>query len=363
MKKIKIPHTDLEVSLLCAGCMDLAGRWQKVSLTAEHEAQARAFLDAAEELGVNFFDHANIYAHGRAEEVFGRVLREHPSLRGRIVLQSKAGIRWADDPAGTPMRYDFSREHLLEAVEGSLRRLGTDHLDILLLHRPDVLWEPEEIARAFEALKRAGKVRYFGVSNQNRFQMEHLQRHLSDPLVVNQLEMNLLHHGFAEAHICFNQRSPRYPDGWEGVLEYCREQGVQVQAWRPLAQGYLSGRSPEGQPEAVVKTAQKVAELAAQHGVSREAIVAHPHEPALANGRDRLQGDRVGGPQWSAPWAPTAPQPQFATPQQPEFSTPPQPEDCVRATLQTLPPGAATSHCCCLKSRSSLAGTIRRSLI
>ena len=273
MKKIKIPHTDLEVSLLCMGCMDLAGRWQKVSLSVDHEAQTRAFLDAAEELGVNFFDHANIYAHGRAEEVFGRVMRERPSLRDRIVLQSKAGIRWPDDPAGTPMRYDFSREHLLEAVEGSLRRLGTDHLDILLLHRPDVLWEPEEIARAFEALKRAGKVRYFGVSNQNRFQMEHLQRHLPNPLVVNQLEMNLLHHGFAEAHISFNQSSPRYPDGWEGVLEYCRDQGVLLQAWRPLAQGYLSGRSLDGQPDTAVKTAQKVAELAAKHDVHREAIV------------------------------------------------------------------------------------------
>jgi predicted oxidoreductase len=261
--------------------MDLAGKWEKVSITAQHEVEARAFLDAAEELGVNFFDHANIYAHGRSEEVFGRVMRERPSLRDRIVLQSKAGIRWPDDPPGTPMRYDFSREHLLEAVEGSLRRLGTDHLDILLLHRPDVLWQPEEVAGAFEALKRAGKVRYFGVSNQNRFQMAHLQRYLPDPLIVNQLEMNLLHHGFAEARICFNQRSPRYPDGWEGVLEYCQEQGLLQQAWRPLAQGLLSGASLAGQPEPVAATAKLVAELSARHGASREAVVlawllAHP---------------------------------------------------------------------------------------
>ncbi|HET6439570.1 MAG TPA: aldo/keto reductase [Anaeromyxobacter sp.] len=273
MKTIPIPHTNLKVSQLCLGCMDLAGRFQKVALSAEHEAQARAFLDTAEEIGANFFDHANIYAHGRAEEVFGRILRERPSLRDRIVLQSKAGIRWTDNPPGTPMRYDFSKEHLIEAVEGSLKRLSTDHLDILLLHRPDPLWEAEEIARAFETLKRAGKVRHFGVSNQNRFQMEHLQRHLPEPLVVNQLEMNLLHHGFAEAHITFNQRSPRYPDGWEGVLEYCKDQGVLLQAWRPLAQGYLSGRSLEGQPEVVAKTAKKVAELSEKHKVNREAIV------------------------------------------------------------------------------------------
>jgi len=273
MKRIRIPHTDIEVSQLCLGCMDLAGRWQKTSITAEHEAEARAFLDAAEELGVNYFDHANVYAYGRAEEVFGRVLRERPGLRDRIVLQSKAGLRLTDDPPGTPRRYDFGREHLLEAVEGSLRRLGTDHLDILLLHRPDVLWEPEEIARALDALRRAGKVRFFGVSNQNRFQMAHLQRHLPDPLVVNQLEMNLLHHGFAEAHVTFNQRSAGYPDGWEGVLEYCAEQGVLLQAWRPLAKGLLSGASLEGQPAPVVRTAQLVAELAARHGVSREAVV------------------------------------------------------------------------------------------
>lgn len=273
MRKIRIPHTDLEVSVLGLGCMDLAGRWARTSITAEHEAQARAFLDAADELGATFFDHADIYAFGRAEEVFGRVLRERPSLRDRIVLQSKCGIRWADEPPGTPQRYDFSADHILEAVNGSLRRLATDHLDILLLHRPDVLADPQEIARAFEALKRAGKVRWFGVSNQNRFQMELLQRHLPDPLVVNQLEMNVLHHGFAEAAISFNQRSAGYPDGWEGVVEYCRTEGVLLQAWSPLARGLLSGASLEGKPEPVVRAAEQVAELAARHGVSREAIV------------------------------------------------------------------------------------------
>jgi predicted oxidoreductase len=140
-------------------------------LTADHERQAREFLDAAEEIGANFFDHANIYGRGRSEEVFGRVLKERPSLRDKIVIQSKCGIRWADDPPGTPPRYDFSREHILESVDAILGRLGTDRLDILLLHRPDPLWEGEEIAEAFRKLHLSGKVRYFGVSNQNRFQM------------------------------------------------------------------------------------------------------------------------------------------------------------------------------------------------
>jgi predicted oxidoreductase len=273
MRKFKLPHTDLEVSALALGCMDLSGRWDRVPISKEHEQQTREFLDCAEELGANFFDHANIYAHGRAEEVFGRILKERPSLRDRLVLQSKCGIRFADDPPGTPQRYDFSHDHILESVDGTLRRLGTDRLDILLLHRPDPLWQGEEIALAFDTLKRAGKVRYFGVSNQNRFQMEYLQSFLPDPLVVNQLEMNLLHHGFAEVAVSFNQDIPRYPAGWEGVVEYCRMRRVQLQAWRPLAKGLLSGLSLEGQPAPVVAAARKVEEMAARHGVSREALV------------------------------------------------------------------------------------------
>ncbi len=208
MKTIVIPHTDIQASVLAAGCMALGGRFTRMALTAEHEREASAFLDAALELGINFFDHANIYAFGRAEEVFGRVLKQRSGLRDRIYIQSKCGIRWADDPPGTPQRFDFSRAHILEAVEGSLRRLRTDHLDILLLHRPDVLWQGEEVAAAFYALRRAGKVRHLGVSNQNRFQMEYLQTFLSEPLVANQLELNVLHGGFAEAGISFNQRAP-----------------------------------------------------------------------------------------------------------------------------------------------------------
>ena len=158
MEMIKIPHTDLEVSRLAMGCMGLGGGWGSgTQLTTDHERQAREFLDAAEEIGANFFDHANIYGRGRSEEVFGRVLKERPSLRDKIVIQSKCGIRLADDPPGTPQRYDFSREHILESVDAILGRLGTDRLDILLLHRPDPLWEGEEIAEAFRKLHLSGE--------------------------------------------------------------------------------------------------------------------------------------------------------------------------------------------------------------
>jgi len=235
--------------------------------------------------------------------VFGRVLKRRGDLRGRIYIQSKCGIRFADDPPGSPQRYDFSRAHILEAVEGSLRRLGTDYLDILLLHRPDVLWDGEEVAAAFDALKRSGKVRHLGVSNQNRFQMEYLQTFLSTPLVANQLEMNVLHAGFAEAGISFNQRAGGYPDGWEGVLEYCRLRGVLVQAWSPLARGKLSGGDLVGQPPPVQAAAALVKEYAGRYGVSTEAIVLawllrHPAgiQPVLGTKRpDRLRACAEAG--------------------------------------------------------------------
>ena len=140
METIKIPHTDLEVSRLALGCMGLGGGWAAgTQLTTDHERQAREFLDAAEEIGANFFDHANIYGRGRAEEIFGRVLKERPSLRDKIVIQSKCGIRWADDPHGTPQRFDFSRDHILESVDAILARLGIDRLEILLLGWPQVM--------------------------------------------------------------------------------------------------------------------------------------------------------------------------------------------------------------------------------
>jgi predicted oxidoreductase len=297
MEMIKIPHTDLEVSRLALGCMGLGGGWATgTQLTTDHERQAREFLDAAEEIGANFFDHANIYGRGRAEEVFGRVLKERPSLRDRIVLQSKCGIRWADDPPGTPQRFDFSRDHILESVDAILARLRTDRLDILLLHRPDVLWEGEEIAEAFGKLQSMGKVRYFGVSNQNRFQMDYLQSFLPAPLVANQVEMSLLHHGFAEVSISFNQNPPRYPNGWEGTMEYCRMKGVSLQAWSPLAQGILMGKL-DGQPENIRKTAALVQDYARRHATTAEAILLawllkHPAKilPVLGTTRpDRLR--------------------------------------------------------------------------
>jgi predicted oxidoreductase len=169
-------------------------------------------------------------------------------------------------------------------------------LEVLLLHRPDPLWEGEEIAEAFQKLRLSGKVRYFGVSNQNRFQMEYLQSFLTEPLVANQVEMSLLHPGFVELGISFNQNSPRYPDGWEGTMEYCRTKRVLLQAWSPLAQGILMGNL-DGEPENIRKTSALVQECARRHETPAEAILLawllkHPAkiQPVLGTTRpDRLR--------------------------------------------------------------------------
>jgi len=277
--------------------MGLGGGWEPNTPVAPANVdQAAEFIDGALELGINFFDHADIYARTRAEEVFGRVLLERPGLREQMVLQSKCGIRFADDPPGTPQRFDFSHTHIIASVEGILRRLHTHYLDILLLHRPDPLMEPEEIARAFSELKQSGKVRHFGVSNQNRGQMEYLQSVLPEPLVANQLEMSLLHHGFAEAAISFNQHSPQYPDGWEGTLEYCRIKGLSLQAWSPLAHGALVGRDPGRLDERGQKLVELIRSMALSRDLPPEAIalawlLRHPAKiiPVLGTSRpDRL---------------------------------------------------------------------------
>jgi predicted oxidoreductase len=243
-----------------------------VAVGEVHAAQAEAFIAGALDQGVNFFDHADVYAWGNAEEAFGRGLARHPGLRSRIVIQTKCGIRWKDEPTGAPHGYDFSRGHIVASVEGSLRRLKTDYLDILLLHRPDPLWEGEEIAAAFEALKAAGKVRHFGVSNMNAGQMAYLQHYLDEPLVADQLQMSLLHHGFVEAGISFNQDSGGYLQGWEGALEYCRLNGVSLQAWSPVDKGLLASAPLSALTPTQRAAAELVRAIAASKGVPPEAI-------------------------------------------------------------------------------------------
>jgi predicted oxidoreductase len=257
------------------GCMMIGGSFDDSVLTAETVKSGRDAIETALECGLNFFDHADIYCWGKSEKVFGHFLAGNQGLREKLIIQTKCGICLADQPEnGWPGRFDLSYDHILESVEGSLARLQADYLDILLLHRPDPLVEPEEVAEAFDLLHRTGKVRKFGVSNHSPAQIELLQAYVDQPLMVNQIEYNPIHAVLHDAAIHVNMRRPQYGNPGEGIIEYCRLHGISLQAWSAMARGLLSGRrlAPDTAPQ-TVQAASMVAKLAKERGVSPEAIV------------------------------------------------------------------------------------------
>jgi len=239
MRTYQIRGTDLSVSRLAYGCMNLGGRWDSTPATEDDHTRAARLVATAVERGVTLFDHADVYTFGKSEAVFGWVLRQQPGLRQKIVIQSKCGIRLGGDPrAGDPKCYDFSYAHIVRAVEGSLRRLQTDHIDILLLHRPDPLVDPDEVAQAFDDLESKGKVRYFGVSNHTGAQIALLQGSIRQRLVVNQVELSLAHAYLIDEGIRANQSDDRLAVA-AGTLEYCRLHGMLIQAYGAVAKGRL----------------------------------------------------------------------------------------------------------------------------
>lgn len=181
MKKINIGNGKINASEISLGCM----RMSKLELN-----EASNLINTALEEGINFFDHADIYGGGKSEEVFAEAVDMKPSVRGKFIIQTKCAIRKG--------YYDFSKEYILNSVEGSLRRLKTEYIDTLLLHRPDTLMEPEEVAEAFDTLQSSGKVRYFGVSNQNTMQIELLNKYLNQEITINQLQLSIMHIGIIE---------------------------------------------------------------------------------------------------------------------------------------------------------------------
>jgi predicted oxidoreductase len=246
--------------------MKLGAVWKPGLLDEEAAKTAHAAVATALDVGVTLFDHADIYCCGRSEAAFARVLAAAPGLRERIIIQSKCGIRFAGDMLRSegPARYDFSYDHIVRSVEGSLRRLGVDVMDILLLHRPDPLLEPGEVARAFDDLHAAGKVRHFGVSNHSVWQMELLRKYLRQPIVINQLEFSLAQPALVVEGTRVNQvDAPKEAALADGVLDYCRLHSIRVQAWGPLGAGKLS-TGP------VAKLAKEMADL---RGVAPEAIL------------------------------------------------------------------------------------------
>ena len=250
----KIGQTNVTGSRIALGCMRMATLETK---DAEH------VISAVLEQRINFFDHADIYGGGESEKRFAAALKNLGIGRDQLILQSKCGIQKG--------YFDFSKDHIVTAVDGILQRLNTDYLDFLLLHRPDVLMEPDEVAEAFMQLKEAGKVRHFGVSNQNRYQMELLAAYLDEPLAVNQLQLSPAHTPLFDAGLNVNMKNSAAIDRDSGTVDYCRLHRVTIQAWSPfqidLASGLFS-ESPDYQDLNLT-----IAKYAQQYGVSAEAIV------------------------------------------------------------------------------------------
>ncbi len=253
MDAIKIGNGEITASEISLGCMRMAGLSVK---------QASGVIGTALEEGINFFDHADIYGGGKSEEIFSQAIGMTPRVREKIILQSKCGI-------GNKC-YDFSKKHILEAVDGSLKRLKTDYLDILLLHRPDALAEPEEIAEAFDELHRAGKVRYFGVSNHNPMQIELLGKYLNQRILVNQLQFGVMHTGMIDSGINVNMHTDRSIDRDGSILDYCRLKNITVQAWSPFQYGFFEGVFLDN--DKFPELNRKINEIAAARGIPNTAV-------------------------------------------------------------------------------------------
>lgn len=259
-----------DVSPLVFGCMGLGGDWNAAETTQVQQQQGFAAIEAALELGFNCFDHADIYTRGKAEALFGRFLAAQPQLRECLILQSKCAIRFADE--NTVGRYDFSAAYIAQSVEQSLKRLQTDYLDVLLLHRPDPLMQIDEVAELLTRLQSSGKVRHFGVSNFGAPQQQLLQSALQQPLVVNQLQMSLANLDWLEANVLTGMKQGAQHYFGYGTVEYCQQHKVQLQAWGSLAQGRFSGAATD-LTASEQATALLVNKLAAEYQVSAEAIV------------------------------------------------------------------------------------------
>jgi predicted oxidoreductase len=224
MKVIDIGKSGLLASEISVGCMRIADF---------SSLEADSLLNTAFEAGIDFFDHADVYGGGKSEELFAAALSRSSTAREKIILQSKCGIR--------PGAFDFSREHILSAVEGSLNRLQTEYLDVLLLHRPDTLMEPEEVADAFSQLHQSGKVRHFGVSNMNPGQVELLRKFVDQKIVANQLQLSLTNTGMIDNGINVNMQIDRAIDRDGSILEYCRLHDITIQPWSPFQYGFFEG--------------------------------------------------------------------------------------------------------------------------
>ena len=253
MKEIIMANGNIKASEIGLGCM---------RISTMDKTSVNSLINTALDCGINFFDHADIYGKGKSEEIFSEALSMSASLREKIIIQSKCAIR--------PGFYDYSKEHIVNSVDSILKRLKTDYLDILLLHRPDTLMEPEEVNEAFEKLYKQGKVRNFGVSNHNSMQIELLNKYLKNKITINQLQFSIMHTGIIDSGLNVNMKISPSIDRDGSILEYCRLKDINIQAWSPYQYGFFEGtflNNPKF-PE----LNKKLEELGEKYGVSSTAI-------------------------------------------------------------------------------------------
>jgi predicted oxidoreductase len=254
MRTIQLGKSDLQVPVVAVGCMRINGL---------EKEEAEKFIRTAMENGANFFDHADIYGGGVCEEIFSDAIHMNAELREKMILQSKCGI--------VPGRmFDFSKEHILTSVDGILKRLKTEYLDVLLLHRPDALVEPEEVAEAFDTLEKSGKVRNFGVSNQNPNQIQLLQNSLRQPIIANQLQLSITNATMITQGLQVNMLEEGSVNRDGSVLDFCRLNSITIQPWSPFQYGFFEGVFLGN--EKFPKLNEKIDELAKKYSVSNTTI-------------------------------------------------------------------------------------------
>ncbi len=254
MKTIQLGVSNLKVPVIAVGCM-------RISRLSKSEAES--FVNTALDIGANFFDHADIYGDGTCEEIFADAIHMSPAVREKIILQSKCGIRKG-------VAFDFSKAHILKSVDGILKRLKTDYLDVLLLHRPDALVEPEEVAEAFDALHASGKVRHFGVSNQNPMQIQLLKKFVKQPIVANQLQLSITNANMISQGLHVNMLDDAAVNRDGSVLDFCRLNDITIQPWSPFQYGFFQGVFLDN--DAFPKLNAKINEIALKHNVTNTTI-------------------------------------------------------------------------------------------
>lgn len=253
MKKMNIGLSSISSSPIALGCMRIA------KLPVE---QVEQLIQTSLDLGIDLFDHADIYGGGASETVFGEALSRHPEWRSKMIIQTKCGIRSG--------MFDFSLEHILASVETSLENLQTDYIDILLLHRPDTLMDPREVAEAFDILYKSGKVKHFGLSNHSPLQIQLLQKHVKQPLIINQMQFSIMHSLMVDSGFNVNIDNHEAIPSDRGVLEYCRIHDITIQTWSPFQYGMFEGVFIDNSKFPELN--RVLDELSTSKGVSKNAI-------------------------------------------------------------------------------------------